>query len=115
MAGSISGGENMGRCKQCGKPLDITNRIKGPTGAFCSEPCRVQHEAFVGRVGEMEAAEGKGGGGFLLFALRLRSLLSSCVVLLVLLLLAGFAGTVFEYEIPVISTLYFRILGLVGL
>jgi len=44
----------VGRCKQCGKPFCTTCRIQGPTGRFCSEACKEQHQEFVKRAARLD-------------------------------------------------------------
>ena len=46
--------EAVGRCKQCGKPFCGTCEILGPTGKFCSDPCKQRHEVFVKRAAKLD-------------------------------------------------------------
>ncbi len=46
--------EAVGRCKQCGKPFCSTCEIPGPTGKFCSDPCKQRHEVFVKRAAKLD-------------------------------------------------------------
>ncbi len=53
--------EAVGRCKQCGKPYCGACKIAGPTGNFCSEPCKATHEQFTGRAQKLDGMS-KGSG-----------------------------------------------------
>ena len=46
----------VGHCKQCNKPMQPEEVVEGPLGAFCSEKCRDQYEAFVERAAAMESS-----------------------------------------------------------
>lgn len=51
----------VGRCKQCGKPFCSTCQVVGPTGKFCSEPCKAQHEHFVQRAAKLDQMRSTSG------------------------------------------------------
>lgn len=95
----------MGRCKQCGKPVTIQNVEKGPTGVFCSEVCRSQHEAFVEKVDAMEKRERvrAPGGLVAIYTKKIAGLLGAAVLLT---LVIGFFAVKLGVSIPVISPAY---------
>ena len=96
--------ESVGRCKQCGKPFCAACKVVGPTGVFCSEECKVKHENFIERAQKLEAKKGALG-----IRVKLRKLLSTLVTILVIALVAGVIGSLFE--IPILSDLVLRVRG----
>jgi len=108
----MSGGETLGRCKQCGAPITLANMVKGPTGLFCSPDCRTRHEAFVQKAAQIEQRERPVGG---LFFVRLRSALTTLIVLAVLGACAAFLGDLYGFQIPIVSRLYHVIRQSIGI
>lgn len=106
--GSISGGETLGRCKQCGAPVTMMNVVKGPTGLFCSDVCKAKHEQFVRAAAETAPAERAAGG---LFFARVRRLLGSLVFLMILVFVVGFIAQIAGFPIPYLTPLFLRMWG----
>lgn len=104
----ISDVDVVGRCKQCGQPVTQFNKVKGPTGMFCSESCRERHESFVKKAA---SSESKQGGGFGI-KYKLKRLISWIVTIVVLAAVIG--GFALFFEIPVLTPLVRRILGQLG-
>ena len=95
----------MGRCKHCGKPVNIMNVEKGPTGVFCSPACRAQHENFVDKVDAMERREKvRAPGGRI--AILIKKTAGLLVFLIFLTLVIGFFAVKLGVTIPVISPAY---------
>lgn len=99
----------VGRCKQCGAPVTLANKVAGPTGLFCSDVCRAKHEDFVQRTAQLEQ---RGPGG-LSIGFLVRRLVRSAVALVVLLALVGAVSVLFE--IPVLAPFFRGLFAMVGL
>lgn len=98
--------EATGRCKQCGRPMCDACRIVGPTGHFCSDPCRRNHEVFMQRAAQLETkARGR-------FGPRLRSAFGGLIVLLVVAAVTLGVGKFFH--VPVLQDIADWLLGLAG-
>lgn len=100
--------EAVGRCKQCGKPFCGACKVMGPTGLFCSAECKEKHETFVQRAQALESRKGS-----VSILVKLRKLLNTVVVIVILALILGVLGTLFE--IPVLSDLVVRARDMVGM
>lgn len=105
---SHPGVEAVGRCKQCGKPFCNACKVLGPTGLFCSEACKSKHETFVQRAQQLESKKGS-----VSIMAKVRKLLGNVVAIIILLIIIGVVGTLFE--IPVLSELVLRVRGIIGL
>ncbi len=90
--------EAVGRCKQCGKPFCGTCEILGPTGKFCSDPCKQRHEVFVKRASKLDDMR-KTSGVFGKMMDRLKKL--SIYVLAILII--GIVVHFFGVHIPILS------------
>lgn len=101
--GGFSGGETMGRCKQCGAPVTMQNIVKGPTGMFCSDTCRSQHESFVEKANAIERRERAPGG---LISVWLRKIAASVIVAVVVILVAGFVAKRYNVDVPILVPAY---------
>jgi len=101
-SGGFSGEETLGRCKQCGAPVTIQNKTKGPTGVFCSETCRQQHEHFVKKAAELDDKPRARG----LFFIRLRNFLSALALILLIIFAGGFLTNLGGIQIPVLQQAY---------
>ncbi|MCP4642758.1 MAG: hypothetical protein GY851_20090 [bacterium] len=99
----ISEMDAIGRCKQCGAPYTEFNKVIGPTGRFCSDACREQHEEFTRRAQVMDT--GRQANTPALFLLK--RFVSKVIVVLILLAFVAFAAMVFD--IPVLSDLVERV------
>lgn len=88
----------IGRCKQCGSPVTEFNKVVGPTGMFCGDECKVNHEAFTQRAGSLERST-KGT----LFGIphMLGKLVGKLIVLAIIIVVIGVVATIFQ--IPVLS------------
>lgn len=98
--------EATGRCKQCGRPMCDACRVVGPTGHFCCDTCRRNHEVFMQRAAQLET---KARGSF---GARLRSVFGGLIVLLVVVAVALGAG--YFFSVPVLGDVAERLLGLIG-
>ncbi len=98
------------RCKQCGKPLCPACVISSPLGTFCSDSCREKFENFSRRVQEVEQKSSRGRWNVGVYARKILSFLLSLLVVFVLL---GVLGTVFN--IPVLSQWIYTIRGWIGI
>jgi len=80
--------EVIGRCKQCGGPITDANKVRGPTGVFCSDACRETHEAFIRKAQALDARPKPGLGiGF-----KLKTLLFRLILLVLALCIVGGAS-----------------------
>lgn len=101
------GVEALARCKQCGRPVCGSCVVSGPTGNFCSQPCKEKHQAFMGKAQQLD---GKARGG--LFA-KLRAMCAWIIILAAVCFALGVVAT--AVEIPVLSDIVFQIRGRIGL
>lgn len=99
--------EAVGRCKQCSKPFCSACKIQGPTGFFCSAECKQKHEVFVKRAQELDVKKRGIGVGY--FLGRITGL---AVALLIIAVVLGVVGTVFE--LPVLSDLVRNVRANIG-
>jgi len=106
----ISAVDAIGRCKQCGSPVTQFNKVMGPTGMFCSDECKSRHESFTAQAGSLER---KTGGTLFGLPRFLGKTVGRLIVLAIVLVGIGIAGTVFE--IPVISPLVANIRSSIGI
>ena len=90
----------IGRCKQCGSPVTQFNKVVGPTGMFCGDECKANHEAFTQRAGSLER---KTGGSFFGIPHFLGKAFGKLVVLAIIIVAIAGVGIIFE--IPVLSPL----------
>lgn len=106
----VSAVDAIGRCKQCGSPVTQFNKVVGPTGMFCSDECKANHEAFTQRAGSLERTK-KGG----LFGLPrvLGKLVGQLIVLAIIVVAIGAVGAIFE--IPVLSPLVSNVRATLGI
>ena len=95
------------RCKQCAKPVCNSCIQRGPTGVFCSEACKVQHEQYMQRAGQLD------GRARSSFFVKLRGLVVGLIVLAAVVGGIGFIGT--EVEIPILSDIAWTVRDLIGL
>lgn len=94
-------------CKQCGKTTCSQCTVSGPTGTFCSTPCRTAHEA---RVIQAKGADGKARTSFFV---RLRGVTGKIIFVVVVMLVAAWV-TNFIY-IPVLSEVVLKVRAMLGL
>ncbi|MCF6284798.1 MAG: hypothetical protein L3K26_06385 [Candidatus Hydrogenedentes bacterium] len=94
------------KCKQCGQTTCHQCTITGPTGKFCSTPCRSANEARVIQAGGIEEKRRS-----TLFV-KLRGIIAKLLVLLAVLAAAIWV-TNFIY-IPGLSELAIKILEITG-
>ena len=85
--------DEIGRCKQCGRPLTLANEVTGPTGHFCSAVCKEKHEAFTRRAHALDMQDRAQGSGL---ARSLTRLVSKLIVLAVVLAVLGAVGMYFK-------------------
>ncbi|GMV92480.1 MAG: hypothetical protein AMXMBFR82_22580 [Candidatus Hydrogenedentota bacterium] len=104
---SHPGVEAVGRCKQCGKPFCNACKVMGPTGLFCSEECKQKHESFVQRAQQFESRKGS-----VSVMAKVRKMLGGLVAIVILAIILGVLGTIFE--IPVLSDLVIRVRDIIG-
>ncbi|MCX8064521.1 MAG: hypothetical protein N3G21_05035 [Candidatus Hydrogenedentes bacterium] len=97
------------RCKQCGKPLCPACVVSSPLGTFCSEVCRERFEGFTKRVQEIDQRSTRAKWNVSVYVRKILSFLLSIIVVLVLV---GVVGTIFN--IPVISQWVYIIRGWIG-
>ncbi len=88
----------IGRCKQCGSPVTPFNKVVGPTGMFCGDECKANHEAFTQRAGSLER---KTGGTLFGIPRALGKILGQLIVLAIIVVAIGVVGTIFE--IPMLT------------
>ncbi len=100
----------IGRCKQCGSPVTQFNKVVGPTGMFCGDECKANHEAFTQRAGSLERQT---GGTLFGIPRALGKLLGQLIVLLIIVVVIGVVGTIFE--IPVLSPLVQSVRATLGI
>ena len=92
--------EAVARCPQCAKPVCGTCVVIGPTGKFCSEPCRELHEHFVERAQKLDVRHGRGAG---LFS-KLKRLTVKLVVFALAILTLATVVTYFDIvDIPILG------------
>lgn len=97
--------EATGRCKQCGRPMCRACTIVGPTGHFCSEPCKEKHQAFVQRAQQLES---KRGGNF---GMKLRKAFGSLIVVVVVA--AVVLGLGYFFNVPILADITAKLLGFI--
>lgn len=90
--------EAVGRCKQCGKPFCATCELLGPTGKFCSDPCKQRHESFVKRASKLDEMR-RTSGLFGKLMDRLKKLLVYAAAVLVIAVIVHF----FHVRVPILS------------
>lgn len=95
------------RCKQCGKPVCDACVEPGPTGRFCSPSCRQKHEVFMQRAQQLDGRSGSG------IFVKLRGLLGTVVIIVVVLAVIGVAATLFP--IPVLSDFVLKVRGMLNI
>jgi len=95
--------EAIGRCKQCGKPYCGTCQIVGPTGKFCSEQCKTNHEVFTQRAQQLDTMKKSSTVGAKLFILAKKLIVFAIAALIIAVVLA-FLGV----QVPVISDMLGR-------
>lgn len=98
------------RCKQCGKPLCPACIVSSPFGTFCSEVCREKFENFVKRAQEIEQRTSRARWNV---GIYLRKLLSFLLAVIVILVLLGVVGTIFN--VPVLSQWVYIIRAWIGI
>ncbi len=87
------------RCKQCGKPLCDDCKILGPTGYFCSDACKDQHQRFTERVEAMDRREPAPGK----WRLKLRKFMVKGAVLALALIVLALTAYVLGFDVPYMS------------
>ncbi|HRK32961.1 MAG TPA: hypothetical protein PLJ47_00090 [Candidatus Hydrogenedentes bacterium] len=102
------GVESVGRCKQCGTPFCNACKVQGPTGFFCSAVCKEKHEVFVKRAQELDTRKGRLGIGYFL-----GRIMGFAVALLVIAILLGVVGVVFQ--VPVLSPFVANVRNSIGI
>lgn len=98
--------EAVGRCKQCGKPFCGTCQIMGPTGKFCSEQCKTNHETFVQRAQQLDSMQRK-SSFFANTGDLIKKILVFAAAAIIVLVVLHFIGV----EIPVVSNIIYNITG----
>ena len=93
-------------CKQCGKTTCHQCTVTGPTGTFCSTPCRTAHEARVIQARDLD------GRARSTFFVKLRGLISKLIVLLAVLAVAALIGSVIY--IPYLSEIIVKARDVLG-
>ncbi len=88
----------IGRCKQCGSPVTEFNKVVGPTGMFCGDECKANHEAFTQRAGSLERST---KGSFFGIPHMLGKMVGKLIVLAIIVAAIGVVATIFE--IPVLT------------
>ena len=94
-------------CKQCGKTTCAQCTISGPTGSFCSTPCRTANEARAIQANGIEERRQS------TFFLNLRGILAKLIILIVLFGVAAWIST-FIY-IPFLSETVDKIRATIGI
>lgn len=90
--------EAVARCKQCGKAVCGTCVVKGPTGKFCTPECKEQHEGYIQRAQELDRMRKRPS----LFV-KLRGIIGTGIILVLVILAAGFVATYFGFNIPILT------------
>ena len=93
--------EASGRCKQCNKPYCTACRVQGPTGNFCSDECKVNHETFMRRAKALDDMKGAGGG-----MRTIKKFIGSVVTLSIAGVILAIAATIMGFDIPVVSEFF---------
>ncbi len=99
--------EAVGRCKQCGRPFCNACKVQGPTGLFCSQPCKEKHETFVKRASQFDAPKGGTGIG-----VKLRRVFNIVLVVAIIAIILGVLGSF--VDVPVLTPLVFKVRGIIG-
>ncbi len=101
------GVEAVARCRQCGKPVCGACVVIGPSGKFCSESCRDQHQRFIERARELDLKKGRGIG---LFKRLKRRTVKVVMFALAILMLATVLTYLNILDIPVLRDVINRFL-----
>lgn len=102
------GVEAAARCKQCNKPVCSACVVKGPTGNFCSQACKERNESFVQRAATLDSMRRPST-----FGTKLKRLVGKLIVVLILLIALGVAGSLMN--IPVLTKAVMTVRGIIGL
>ena len=94
------------KCKQCGQSTCAQCTVTGPTGKFCSTPCRTAHES---RVLQAKDIDGKARSSFFV---HLRGLTGKLIILIAIVAVTAWVATVIY--IPVLSELVIRGRAIIG-
>ena len=100
------GVESTTRCKQCGRPVCNTCVVQGPTGRFCSAPCKQKHETF------SQSAQAQDVKGRKPLFTQAKNFVVTLIIVAAVLGAIGVACTVFE--VPVLSDLTRSVRGMIG-
>jgi hypothetical protein len=92
------GFQSIGRCKQCGKPFCSQCEVNGPTGTFCSTPCKNAHEVFIQRASQIDSMSKKAP-----LLGKLIGLIKTLLVLVIFLVVVGVTLHFLKFEVPIIS------------
>lgn len=95
------------RCKQCAKGVCNSCVFRGPTGVFCSEVCKIQHENYMQRAGQLDSRARSS------FFVKVKSLVVGLLVLAAVIGGVGFAAT--EFKVPIVSDIAWKIREMIGL
>ena len=101
------GVEAVARCKQCGKPVCGMCVKKGPTGNFCSDGCRDQYATFIERAADFDARGRKSG-----WVRKLRTVFVKLILLVLGLAVLVFLGA--QFDVPVLSAISDKVMGMLG-
>ena len=92
------GVEAVGRCKQCGKPFCNTCQVVGPTGKFCSDKCKENHEVFTQRAHQLDSMK-KDSTFMAKLYIYAKKLIVFAVAILIIAVVLAFVGV----EVPFVS------------
>jgi len=81
---SHPGNDVVARCRQCTKPVCGLCVVVGPTGKFCSDTCREQHEQFMRSAQQQDLRKDPHAGLFTHFRRFVMKLVMYAVALLAL-------------------------------
>ena len=71
--------------------------MQGPTGYFCSDACRKNHEAFIERAKQLDDMKGR---------LNFDRLIRNTFMIVVIVLIGSMVAHYFGYNIPVLSGIF---------
>ena len=94
------------RCKQCARPVCDACVVQGPTGRFCSVPCKEKHQAFIQQAQQLD---GKARSGFFV---RVRNLVGALVIIAAVLVAVGVVATMFD--VPILVDIVDKVREVIG-
>jgi hypothetical protein len=95
------------RCKQCSRPICDACVVPGPLGRYCSEACKEKHAHFHQQVQRLDARAGTAS------FTKVKTAITTLIVFLVVLAVAGFVITIFE--VPILYDIVLRIREAIGI